>query len=327
MLKKILLFLLPILFIFLLWEYGVWPFEKEWEEKENKEMIGVPEASGFNSNDRLLVVAPHPDDEVLGCGGTMAAALEVGAEVFIIWMCAGDGFEIDAELMLGGHNKNDMIALGEMRLQEALNAGDSLNIPSENLFLMGYPDGGLLTLFHNQDSLYTSTNTDLNISPYSNSLSYKEDYKGSLAFQHLDSLIQLIQPTIVYATAPQEQNDDHQAAGFFTKSVLESQGQLELLRYYLIHGGDYLGVGGNFTEYPMPKGLHTELPLPAPLVAEDCTWIQFDLTQEQMDLKYRAIQAHVSQVDIMQGYMQSWVRTNEMYTTSDNLGPVEHTKD
>lgn len=33
---------------------------------------------------RVLVIAPHPDDEVLGCGGTMARLAAMGAEVHVL---------------------------------------------------------------------------------------------------------------------------------------------------------------------------------------------------------------------------------------------------
>ena len=35
------------------------------------------------SPDRILVVAAHPDDEVLGCGGTMARLAQAGNEVYV----------------------------------------------------------------------------------------------------------------------------------------------------------------------------------------------------------------------------------------------------
>ena len=38
---------------------------------------------------RALVVAPHPDDEVLGCGGTMARMVDAGAEVEVVIVTRG----------------------------------------------------------------------------------------------------------------------------------------------------------------------------------------------------------------------------------------------
>lgn len=40
---------------------------------------------------RILVVAAHPDDEVLGCGGTIAKHSEEGVEVHILFMADGEG--------------------------------------------------------------------------------------------------------------------------------------------------------------------------------------------------------------------------------------------
>jgi LmbE family N-acetylglucosaminyl deacetylase len=44
----------------------------------------------FFKNKRILVVAPHPDDEVIGCGGTIIKAVKQGAEVHIMVVSVGD---------------------------------------------------------------------------------------------------------------------------------------------------------------------------------------------------------------------------------------------
>ncbi len=40
-------------------------------------------------NKKILVVAAHPDDEVLGCGGTMARHGKNGDKVHIVFMSNG----------------------------------------------------------------------------------------------------------------------------------------------------------------------------------------------------------------------------------------------
>src|SRR5699024_11299022 len=42
------------------------------------------------SQERILVFAPHPDDETLGCGGLMRKAKSAGAEVFVQFLTVGD---------------------------------------------------------------------------------------------------------------------------------------------------------------------------------------------------------------------------------------------
>lgn len=46
-------------------------------------------SSFLNGIERALVIAPHPDDEVLGCGGTMARLAAMGREVHVAVMTRG----------------------------------------------------------------------------------------------------------------------------------------------------------------------------------------------------------------------------------------------
>ncbi len=39
---------------------------------------------------RLLVIAPHPDDEVLGCGGLITKVNEAGGQVYVLFLTVGD---------------------------------------------------------------------------------------------------------------------------------------------------------------------------------------------------------------------------------------------
>jgi len=38
----------------------------------------------------VLIIAPHPDDEIIGVGGTIAKLIEIGAEVFVVYVTNGN---------------------------------------------------------------------------------------------------------------------------------------------------------------------------------------------------------------------------------------------
>ena len=41
----------------------------------------------------IVIVAPHPDDEILGCGGTIAKAISQGHNVSVLYLSSGDSIE------------------------------------------------------------------------------------------------------------------------------------------------------------------------------------------------------------------------------------------
>ncbi len=49
------------------------------------------------ANKTVLVLAPHPDDEILGCGGLMAKIKKLGGKVYVIMFCVGNVKQIGGE--------------------------------------------------------------------------------------------------------------------------------------------------------------------------------------------------------------------------------------
>ena len=72
-------------------------------KRSGKKEIGLDRL--FWKGRRLLVISPHPDDEVFGCGGTMAKAKDMGAEVYVLFFSVDDLRFFEKRGMVTGHER------------------------------------------------------------------------------------------------------------------------------------------------------------------------------------------------------------------------------
>ena len=85
---------------------------------------------------RAVIVAPHPDDEVIGCGGLIQALVERGTPPHVIILTGGEGshrgcYDISAEeLITGRHNLT-------------IKAAETMGLPLSHIHCLQYPDGGV----------------------------------------------------------------------------------------------------------------------------------------------------------------------------------------
>ncbi len=81
-----------------------------------------------------MVFAPHPDDEALGCGGTILRKRRLEARVQIVFMT--DGSQSHA-------HRIGPAELKALRAREAVAASEALGVSEENVILLEFPDGKL----------------------------------------------------------------------------------------------------------------------------------------------------------------------------------------
>ena len=95
--------------------------------------------------ERLLVIAPHPDDETIGAAGLIQRVIERGGTVHVVLMTAGDAYVgvVRHETRKPEPNNADFIAFGERRIKESQAAMRELDQQRIRLQLLGFPDGGL----------------------------------------------------------------------------------------------------------------------------------------------------------------------------------------
>jgi len=256
--------------------------------------------------DRVLVVAPHPDDESLCCAGILQRAASRGAAIAVVWITAGDGFALDA--MLVEHapwpTQSVLRRLGEQRLTEAAAAARELGVAPERQYFLDYPDGGVaaLTGDYYQRS-YRSAATGLTAVAYAGAFSPGASYTGSDLARDLARVIDSFQPTLVLAAAPQDRHPDHSASGALARRLLAERGQLDRLRYWIVHA----------PHWPQPRAYQPQLPLAPPDDASALHWQQLALSAAERAHKLAALRAHRSQLRVMQSFMLSFVRANELF--------------
>jgi LmbE family N-acetylglucosaminyl deacetylase len=82
----------------------------------------------------ILVLAPHPDDEALGCGGLIAAACARGAEVRVVVLTDGSGSHPASKLF-------PPPVLATLREAEARAAAGALGLAEDRVEFWRIPDG------------------------------------------------------------------------------------------------------------------------------------------------------------------------------------------
>ncbi|WP_027482311.1 PIG-L deacetylase family protein [Deinococcus pimensis] len=268
----------------------------------------LPRVTPYRRGERVLIVSPHPDDETLCCAGSVQQALAAGAQVWVVWMTSGDGFELDAILLnRAPRPSGDQLAgLGRRRIVEATRAMTALNVPRDHLIFLGYPDGGLLHLFlENYTEPFASRYTRATRVPYPQALSPGAPYTGVSVERDLDRVLDEVRPDVVLAPNVQDQHPDHRATSYFVTRALARRGEQDRLRFWIVHGG---------LEYPLPKGLHEGLPLLIPPRGRTLSWERLDLTPAQEAGKLRALRQHRSQMRVMDRFLLAFVRENELLT-------------
>ncbi|MGQ9478279.1 MAG: PIG-L deacetylase family protein [Candidatus Bipolaricaulia bacterium] len=255
--------------------------------------------------ERVLVIAPHTDDEILSAGGVIQRHLSLGAKVVVVILTNGDG---QYRRLIPSSRAS--ISLGYARQKESLAALAHLGLPQENVIFLGYPDRGLSALWNSYwdcDRLYSSKYTKAERSPYRDSFTLEAPYCGLSVVADLVKILEQERPQLIYLPHPNDLHPDHQAAWAFTVYAIARAGlapEPELLAYIIHREG-----------WPEPRAARPEeLLFPPPnLLDLDTKWVRVDLESEERKKKYEAIEQFHSQTKFIESYLMSFVRANELF--------------
>ena len=268
----------------------------------------LPAMPPLDASMRILVVSPHPDDESLCCGGLVATARRIGAQVAIVWVTSGGGFRLDAMVVQKKARPKaaDMRALARRRIDEAQYAAEALGVDADQLFFLGYPDRGVLKLLlDNYESPYRSKYTGVNAVPWEQALNPGSPYDGASLERDFAQVIERVRPTLVLAPSPYDAHPDHRASGILAMRVLGARGKASRVKFWIVHGG---------RAWPTPRGLRSDLPQTPPPRGLALPWEQFAVDRQAREAKRVALRMHETQLKVMGRKMMSYVRTTELYS-------------
>jgi LmbE family N-acetylglucosaminyl deacetylase len=279
--------------------------------------------------DSVVVFAPHPDDEVIGCAGIIQQALARGARVKVVDITSGDGFDAAAagvtHKSVDKVGAEDFLALSRLRQTQSRNALEILGGKADDLIILGYPDGDLGKLYestddkviHQQftkkDETYALIQKDYHTSLYGK----PAPYKRRSVLDDLGELLKTLLPTEIYVTDGTDGHIDHRAAFWFVRDAAKRVEYKGAFYTYLVHG---------LPSWPFPPGVTPKQPfemrkINGEVAPRRLPWPppkRVPLTLEQAQRKLKSIQAHNIPVLGMpehQAEMESFVKSEEVFWT------------
>lgn len=267
----------------------------------------------FRKGERILIVAPHPDDETLGAGGVIRRAVEAGAEVRVAYFTHGESNELSSIF----YNKKPMILTkdflkaGQVRKQEGISAMAELGIPEKNLYFLGYPDLGTMRIW---ERYWTGTKPFRSFFSRVNKVIHKDDFSygryfyGYNVLADFERLLREVAPQRIFVTGPFDRNQDHQAAYLFVQAALfELEGELPRpkLHLYVVHAHDW----------PRPRKPELGGTLEPPVYDPELgiRWKTEDLSLQEARKKEDALLHYKSQLSYAKSFLLSFVRRNEVF--------------
>jgi LmbE family N-acetylglucosaminyl deacetylase len=257
--------------------------------------------------DRVLIVAPHIDDEAIGAGGYAIDALANGADVYVVFLTAGDCNRFSARLMYKtlDPSASNYLGVGNARIGEARAAMHLLGIPRDHYFVLGYPDRGLRTMVDNPGAIVRSKATRENSVPYADAVTPRAEYSYASLMSDIEKVIKQVQPTTVIAPVPFDLHPDHSAAAEITDVALDEL-QLHPKRLgYLVHTARSR-IHTAFVKMP------TRALLP-PARMQAFSWATYGLTSAVQKTKTDLLMTYKSQRPYVFLLRNAFVRKNELF--------------
>lgn len=247
----------------------------------------------------MLVIAPHPDDEVLLAAGVMARAIREGRQVAVIIVTNGD-YSCERD--------------GYLREAESIAALKTLGVAESDVHFLGYPDGALSKLnatphapMEHRDATgqcvaRTGTYADRGagrLDEHTKRTGAPAEWTDEALIGDLEALLTRLAPREVYLPHVRDQHPDHSMTYTFFRRALDRLATAPAVVHRgVVHSGECWP--SDCVKYFTP-----ELPTPA---------LPFEGPSERLPVdslrKLEAIQKYTSQLS---PWLTSFARKDELF--------------
>lgn len=277
-----------------------------------------------HEHERLLVVAPHPDDETLATGGLIQRVLTNRGTVRIVTLTAGDGYREALERQTGEPRPSagEFKAYGERRIDELHDAVKVLGKRGIQLEVLGFPDGDLDRVLRRhwaRSHPGRSSTTGETSPPYAEAADHRVKYDGADLRAELVRIVRETDPTIVAFPDPADRHPDHATTGVFAMLALADWEQetnrtapeLPRLLADFVHWPGWPPAPPPGTTAPGAHALALELPADLPPPARPI--VRLTLTDAEVETKAAALQRHRTQQEAMGSFLARFERRTEPF--------------
>ena len=148
--------------------------------------------------DKVLILSPHPDDEIIGCAGLMQQLLKQQKDVYIVMVTGGEAAWSTSLI-----DSDELIA---KRKELTMSAAEIIGLPYNHYIHLGWNDGKLNETVNNQKKQ-----------------------------NELIRIIDSIKPSIIMLPHPFEISTDHDALNETLSNSLKIRNSKINLFYYWVH--------------------------------------------------------------------------------------------
>jgi LmbE family N-acetylglucosaminyl deacetylase len=221
-----------------------------------KPPLGTISGAAVVSPFDILVIAPHSDDEAIGCTGVILRAVARGQRVGVIVVTAGDGFPKAAAAAAGKSiealTPQDFVDLSTMRQRHTLSAMREIGVRPNDVYFLGYPDGGMKALFAMAGE---SPPEPRNVPPYRQPHTGRSEtygtavadyhtrrhgraapYRKQAVVEDLREIIADARPREIYVTHEIDTHPDHAALFRFVRDAATTAHFQGRLLTFVVHG-------------------------------------------------------------------------------------------